>query len=211
MSDHSLSSCHSHASIRYCGTRASSPSDLATLPFQFISTHASVLFFPRSLPSLIIHMTMSTRRLEKKNRCFFSRLSVQLEKNLMRRHKTSLSQCPEKYIIPISGKTNEMWCIGLIWATHRTQVFNSGKQSAMQLWSRKRNHQFAFAESLLKKETKFCLRELQLYGEQSLSKTKREWSRRRGTTLTKLLLLRGRIGKAPSHWNRKKTETEDEQ
>ena len=55
-----------------------------------------------------------------------------------------------------------------------------------------------------KKETIFCLRELQLYGEQSLSKTAREWSRRRGTTLTKLLLLRGRIGKAPSHWNRKR-------
>ena len=55
-----------------CGTRTSSPSDLMTLPFQFISTHASVPFFlRRSFPLLIIHiactstMTISTRRLKK--------------------------------------------------------------------------------------------------------------------------------------------------
>ena len=36
-----------------CGTCTSSPSDLMTLPFQFISTHASVPFLPRSFPLLI--------------------------------------------------------------------------------------------------------------------------------------------------------------
>ena len=56
-----------------------------------------------------------------------------------------------------------MWCIGLIWATHRIGVCNSGKQKSNAVVVEEKVPPLCtYRVTSQKKETKFCLRELQL-------------------------------------------------
>ena len=67
-------------------------------------------------------------------------------------------------------------------------------------------HQIVSTESPFLKENKFYLRECELRDlrRKPFSKAEREWSRSRSTTLMKPSLMRGRIGKVPSHSNQKR-------